>query len=265
MNYNYRFTCVLIATSLFLLNVSVKAQSLATHGDSSVHLPQRTGWVFEKWSANDKVFPLINKQLQKKILASHDAVSITAAYGELFKKTPKSTVLLFKWGMSTYYASKTKSSTWFPTDSDLLLTSLDVIPSPHSFQYDRMRFLIQSHFRGEDFLKTMGLRLLKVNPGDDEVKSSMFPVLNIVGNPRDGQLALDFANELIAKHPANPRWHAMLGSTYNLISVRTNKRLDCEKAITAYQDYLKLAKKTDPFYSHAEYMISVIKKNMPSI
>ena len=109
----------------------------------------------------------------------------------------------------------------------------------------------------------MGLRLLKVNPLDDEVKASMLPVLDVIGKPADGQLALLFANQLICEHPNYPKWYAMLGAIYDLISIRTNSRLDCQKSISAYEEYLRLAKKSDPFYNHAKYIITAIKKNMP--
>lgn len=264
MNHKKHYISILIfAGLLFLPSAYSCAQAALPLGNGAISEQERTAWVSEKWSSSDKAFVLAKKQIQQKVQSSKDKIALAATYRELFKKSPKSSVLLFKWGMSTFYASKTKPSTWSPEEIYFLLTSLDTVPSPHSLQYDRMRFLLQSHFRGEGFLKTMGLRLLKVNPQDDDVRALMILVLNVVGNPADGQLAINFAKQLIARHPTDPRWYAMLGSAYDLVSVRTNSLEDCQKSISAFKSCLKLAKKSDFVYSHAQYMIDVIEKNLP--
>ena len=143
-------------STAFLLTLCVmsEAHTLTPLEKSINPSMQHTAWVAEKWSIQDKNFVIIETQVKRKVEMSHDTVALASMYGKLFQKNPKDAFLLFKWGLATFYVAETKQMTWFPKDSDLLLGYLDTVPSPHSLQYDRMRFLVQSRFRGEGFVTT---------------------------------------------------------------------------------------------------------------
>lgn len=227
--------------------------------------PMHTLWAAEKWTDNDKPFIVAKQGIEKKLKANYDPLKLAAKYEAQVEQKPNDPIPVFGWGLSLFYASKVKPRTWEPSIRLKMLRALDSTPSPHSMQYDRMRFLVQSHFLGEFFLKKMGLRLLQQNPQDDEVKASMRPILNVIGDPTDAHLALTYAKQLIAKYPYYPKWYAMLGSVYYDMAINptTRTRTTFKHAISAYQKYLALAKPNDPFRERAKYLIDVLQKDIP--
>ena len=220
-------------------------------------------WLTERWTAKEQPFISARKNIETTVRAKHNVALLAAKYAALAQKYPTNSLYMFRWGLATYYVAQNENITWKPPIVERLLSRLSTFPSPHSAQFARMRFLIETRYIGTPRLKTVGLRLLQRDPHDDAVKASMYPVLNVIGSPADGMLAVKLANELIAENPRYPKWHAMLGAAYYDISIRQNTRSNCLKSIAAYQKYLELAKPSDPFREQAERLIKELQKTMP--
>ncbi|MGI4787558.1 MAG: hypothetical protein ACRYFS_01765 [Janthinobacterium lividum] len=225
-------------------------------------LSQNT-WLTEAWTAKERPFVLARRSLEATIQSQHNALQLATALEASATKHPKYAVLLFRWGLATYYASQSRNIVWKPPMIDRLLAALDEFPSPHSAEFMRMRFLIEAHYNVTPDLKLMGLRLLTRDPSDDAVRASMYPLLNVIGSPADGRLALTFARELIAKHPTTPKWHAMLGAAYYNIAIHDNTIANCSASVRAYQKYLEMASPNDPFREQAKLLIKEMQKTMP--
>ena len=225
----------------------------------------RMQWTDEVWVAkNDKPFLSADQALKSYVRLGKDPGLLMPVYESLANSGKLKMVNSYKWGMSLYYSSKTKPRTWRPQSVDRLLLKLKSLPLSHSASFDRMRFLVEAAYAPNFDLKPIALRLLAKYPHDDEIKYSILPSLNVMGNASDGQTALRLMTELVAENPHDARAYARLSAVYYDTSIRSNTRINSLNAIAAYKKYLAYAKPNDPFYDRAKYLISVLQRDLPA-
>lgn len=259
-----KFFCICLVTIVTI----IFSASAATIADGAIAQniqkdSRSEGWLSEPWTGDETHFLTARSETEKLLRNGYDSKALAKKYALRAQKHPTSPLLVFRWGLATYYAAQKESDVWEPPYRQALLATLSTVPSPHSREFARMRFLIESRFLGETYLKKIGERLLNYNPNDTAVKISIFRVLSVITNPDDSQIALSYARGLIVANPRNPLAYRKLGGVYYEISIRVNTRANCQAAINAYQSFLKYSKPTDRFYPTAKYLISVLQKTMP--
>jgi len=255
------YRTAILLTVFSLPNVVIAGNSVPTVS----HNERRSdAWLSEPWTNNDRQFASARLGIQKLVKNGFDPSALAKKYAVIAQKNPANSLLIFRWGLATDYAAHDQNIVWEPPYYRQLLLDMAAVQSPHSREFARMRFLIESRFTGETYLKKVGERLLQRDPNDTAVKIAMFPVLNVLTNPDDSNVALRYANDLIVANPRNPVAYRKLGDVYYLISIRTNTKQDSQKAIKAYQLYLKYAKPTDNYFSRINHLLDVLQKTMPT-
>lgn len=265
-------TLILFGSLLFF---GCRAGVNQVHSDyAGGDLPQeRWDWVNEQWTGDNRPFQKIKQDITTALDSGQNAGDLAAKYRLKAIASPKDSQAVFGWAYAvranirTLPASMESRMMWFRVRE-----ALDQPPSPHAYDYDRLRFLLaydKSHIRG------LGERLLKQNPADNSVKLQLiyayinsFGTSLLVSESAANQFkvrALQLTGELIQSDPKNPDYRAALGNLYAAYLSRhyQDKRYnrdDAVKALTAYQDYQRIAKPNDDFYRDSITMSNNMKR-----
>ncbi len=225
-------------------------------------IPQeRWNWVNEQWTGDDRPFQKIEANVDAAPNSEQEAGRLAAQYRLKAIAAPKDARATFAWAYAVMkYIHIAPLSTETRIMSYRVREALDQPPSPHSYTYDRLRFLLsydKSHIMG------LGERLLKQNPADHAVKLQLVYIYTgsfgsslLVSEGAASKFktrALQLAEELIKSDSTNTDYRAALGNIYAFYFTRhyQDKQYQREyavKALAAYQDYLQLAKPDDDRY-----------------
>lgn len=167
----------------------------------------------------------------------------------------------FRWGYATWLTiqSSPVDVRWQRAAGADWLKASDVYnaylltPSPHNYEYDRIRFLISAYLMPDGYLQNVGKRLVSHNPQDLDVKYEFIRVLN---PQKDHQQALGLVKELVKKRPSDPSSYARLAEVYYEGWIFLDRNQDAPLALAAYHKYLSLAAPNDPRGRHAEETIT---------
>jgi hypothetical protein len=130
-----------------------------------------TAWTTEKWTGDDKPYSAARLRTEREVAASHDPLAVVARYKALAHDNPHNALAVFCWASAAYAAVPFAAS-----DNEYekcvlgVLDALAGAPSPHTYEYARMRYLIQlcGYWDMTD-LTSLGHRLLKTNIDDPDV------------------------------------------------------------------------------------------------
>lgn len=225
-------------------------------------IPQeRWNWVNEQWSGDDRPFQKIEADVDAASNNEQAAGRLAAQYRLKAIATPKDARAAFAWAYAVMkYIHIAPLSTETRIMGYRVREALDQPLSPHSYTYDRLRFLLahdKSHIMG------LGERLLKQHSADSAVKIQLVYIYTgsfgsslLVSEGAASNFkarALQLTGELIKSDPKDTFYRAALGNIYAFYFTRhyQDKHYQREyavKALAAYQDYLRLAKPSDDRY-----------------
>lgn len=222
---------------------------------------QQWAWTEETWAKDDKVFSLLQSKVDQ--MGSQIGWPKTVAHFEKIKrKQPKEAASLFCYSLAIYRSTahgNRQAQLQFPT----LLNEFNTIPSPHSYRYTRIRYLMEVSQFARPQLKVVVRRLLKRDPSDVHVLYSTLNLWNVM-KENERQESLDIAKKLIKIAPKRPISHAYSGWIHYQIWLVTKKPAEASAAIAGYQNYLNIAPKNDSFRQRAQEILATIKKQVNS-
>lgn len=220
-------------------------------------------WKNEKYNGDERAYHTIAISIDKAIAAGQKATALAEKYkGEAKAKwyDPK---LQFRWG----YAARKAALSSQPLDRGILVGVAEAmdraqkVGRPNTYSYARLHFLISSYMFSwpevPDLVK-VGDELLKHKPEDEPVKYQFIQVLQSSKSTADRQRAILYAKQLVAETPQKSDNHISLGSAYQAMWIHTHKRIYGEKAISEYQNYLRLAPPNSPYRKTADRYIKLI-------
>ncbi len=252
-------TCALVSVSvLFLLAVGCSTQPATSPVKPGSPLsPPDTSWKKEAWSGSDQPYAAIRKEINKAGKGTGDLV---LRYKSAAQKNPKDPVAAYRWGYAYYVAATHNPSLLRSKTMQEVLEFLRAVPSPRSYEFARLRFLLEGN--GDEpgaYLKEVGKRLLARRSKDNQVKFTLVRLLNPGLYLEDRKLALAYGQDLMAAMPDKPNVYNLMGDIYMRIYVQTKDPSARDKAIAAYEKYLALAPPNFPRKA-AERWIKVLRK-----
>ncbi len=226
-------------------------------------------WTKEEWTADSRPFTLIRRSIDNALTKEAKPAALALRYKAEAQKKPRDPQAQFRWAYAAYREFMAVYAVRYPTGEDSLRlyragVALDVFPapSPRSYEYTRLRFLVQVVQFPARELTQVGRRLIRHNPQDDEVMYRFLSVLaQIVSTDDERAEYLAIAQKLVQRDPKIAKYHAGLGGAYKTMWQQTKSKADAAKAIAGYRKYLELAPPNALFRKRAQWWIDYIQKN----
>ena len=232
-------------------------------------------WGKVEWSGDEK--PLAQARAEADTaLSKADSPAqlhkIYEAYKETAQQQPSDLVAQFSWADATFQLA-TRNALLVQPDRkgprgnqalrEVLAPAAEsfekVAPSP-TYEYTRLRFLLEALYTPLPQLVPIGQRLLKHAPKDYEVMFSLL-VISPVNTDEERNQALLYAQELVKANPKTAKYYTAKGWIHFLIYQRTSKEADKIQAVESYQKFLELASPTDPFRKDAKEWMEMIQQS----
>lgn len=249
-----RICCLLLAASCFSIMRKASAQSAFINEDKS------WSWVSEPWTGNDQPFLKLKRQIDLASKTQKPA-NLLPRYKAVARLKPNDVQAQYAWA---YCALK---ATWAKPDNEANLLggvrlALSQAKSPHSYEFDRVRFMEAAPYPSDKRLRIMGDRLIKHNPKDWFLKQLQARVLLYVTGLEgaDGPRAIQLMQDVVKAQPRKANVYATLGGVYSQHSYVTRDPKEMQKAIDAYRKYLSLTSKNDAWRSQAKLIIQNLER-----
>jgi hypothetical protein len=270
-----KLTCLFVASSCVLV---ILPETL--HADTQTKLPvsmtqqqkkpapiyhwyNHTEWAAETWTGNDAPYQLMRTQINAALAQSPQSGQVLLAkYAADHKAHPASPTALFRWAFTSLKLAS-QSLVLGEDGLDKVRDAFAQVPSPHTYNYSRLRFLLYERPLADRRLTTLGARLLKHTAHDFPVQYYYIASLSF-GSTTDMQTALAELQHLIRQQPSQYSLYALEGSIYmgNWAMDRTANRprqSDANLCVTAFQAYLDHAPANDPLRKNIENNINLLQ------
>ncbi len=181
-------------------------------------------WMTESWNGNESIYKNLRQQVENEIYQNKnsDAVRKSVAYYQRLAKLDRDNPQTqFCEAVALHIALNLKISGLSQNHLNNIATKIRQIKSPQTYEWTRIRYLIEKHINIYAKYKEVGERLLKRNRNDYDVKIVHLYSLDM-RKVEDRQPAIQYGNELVQTAPRNPRSHGALGDVYRGIWVSNN-------------------------------------------
>ena len=268
----FSFGCLLVAIACALVTPSQSLQAgvpARVHPSTGLQKKQavppyhwfnHTEWGSELWTGNYKPYQVTRSQIEIALVARPEYSKILLAkYATVAEAHPASSLAQFRWA---YISLRLAPTPRFQGEDglDAVRDGFAHPPSPHTYDYTRLRFLLHEHALADNKLIGLGARLLKHQPNDFPVQYYYLESLRNSSSPMDRQTALVEVNHLIQQQPTKASLYALKGSLYLAKwagdkTTHQPRQVDGDFCIAAYQQYLDRAPANDTFRKSAEDVI----------
>lgn len=234
----------------------------STHEAEVWSLTHPAGWTSEQWTGDDRPYQQIRATIDKALATGEEPNKVVSSYEAAARRQSNDPQAAFAWGYAAWKAIK------FTTEDENherlvgVSLSLATLPSPKSYEFTRLHFLTLARLTESPKLKGVGLRLVEHSPDDYSVKYQTIRILTVTFTPQDKLKALTYAQDLIRSDPSKADAYGLLGGVYLRSFDQDHKRnrSDGDKAVAAYQEYLKRAPATDFWRTQAQTLIESVRQ-----
>lgn len=229
-----------------------------------------TTWVTEKWDADEKPYIRIKNEIRSAVAKGKKPDVLAVSYEGAYKRK-SDRFAAFRWGTAAYLAyakadAKGNQSSIISMYGSVCraVDAMASIPSPRSYEFARLRFLMQalmrSRAKSSDQLK-VGERLVQRNPKDIEVGSLMQKYWGYSMSVVDRHKAVSLALKMAKANPTYIYRLAYVARAYLNLWSLTGKREDRLAAIEAYRQYLKVLPANNPYRVTAKELMEFLEKS----
>ena len=256
------FLVALAAAVSFGQAATVESLShLSSRQEQTWYVTHPQGWTAEPWVGDDQPYQQLREGIDKAAANPQSLQVLITRYKAQAKEWPDDPKAVYAWAYAIWDTDDPKAS-WNDIYHQLapLRLPLANVSSPHTYNYSRLRFLIESWIRPDIRLKPLGERLAQRDPKDFSVVYHFIQVMQSSYTPQNENESLAYAHELVRWHPEMSSSYSALGGVH-LTAFDHNKKhghADAVQAIAAYQQYLRLAPGDDPWRAQAETLIKDI-------
>ena len=228
-------------------------------GKPLVVRPLSLAWTTEKWTGDDRPYQAIRADIDS-LAAAH---KITAALLEQYKQkaAPQyaNPQAVFRWAYAGYQMQKAHPLIYTPysVGGDYFY----LVPSPHTYNYARLRFLSSAADPGGPELAALGKRLLQRDPNDRDVRYCLVRCYRPGLSEKEKQEALTMAQDYMRRYPGTPAAYSTLADVYFSAWLVKRNPADGQKAVAAFQEYLRLGPPTAEWRAQIQNTIRVIQEN----
>ena len=243
----------------------VFGQKASLKQSAPFRLPAQFAWTTEAWTADEKPYQAERIAIAIAQRQGKNMLALAKQYGAAAKAKPKSDALaVFRWGYAAWLAYDYGNGNNTPAAYELFDANkaLETTPSPHSYQYDRLRFLIEACANSQRGVKGLGERLLKRNLNDFDVVFYQIGMTYGSLSEADNQRALELSKMLIQKYPNNSTGYERAGTTYQGLWWGHHKKPDAQTAIDYFRKGKALLPANDPNQAKYDYQIHSLEREM---
>ena len=260
-------------------NIPLSEKNPRTRGEQRLldaSVSTNYNFVSEAWSGNNQPYRLIRIRVNHLLRAGENVEGLLSNAKKVALRNPNNSEAQFLWAYLAYQAKEVgvKRALKIPDREGqqiALLTAirqldgvreaLAEVPSPHAYDYSRMRFLVGANTNqaGRE-IKPLGIRLLHHDPSDYAVESTLVRLLKPGLTAGDMTLGLTLAKDMIHRYPTLLEPHELFAGLYSKYwSNNGFHRADAEKAIAESRSYLALLPVNSPLRQDIVHGIQTIQ------
>lgn len=254
---------------------SVSAQTRSGRGGTLVQ--DQWAWTKEAWTGNEANYRRLRRSIEGAVFQDRQTANRTAnrqqtsrtrttqrpatqrtsqlvqSYRRAIGQKVSDPTNIFAWAYSSYRAAQIDPA--FEAELAQAYQRLAREASPRTYEYARLRFLIEARSLPRRQLLNVGRRLLSEGSDDFEVKFRLIEILRPGLSASEKQEALSYAADLIHQQPERPSVYTTLGGIYYRSWLVSKSSQDKNSAIAAYNRYLGLATSNDEFRLQAQRLV----------
>lgn len=220
-------------------------------------------WINAPWTEDDQPYQRIHDSVDRALADGQKPPDLLKQYQAALAKAPGD----YRAQFGYYYAAYKDATAPGTNDPNIglqilgqLSTVLIRSPHPRTYNYARLAFLCDQYNWINPKLKAIGLRLVRYDPGDYDVKFYTVSTLEGSSVPADRALAVTYAQDLTRRYPKKPSAYSLLASVHYQAWLRTKDPKEAAQAITGYQQYLQLAPPDSKFREHIKGYIAQLQR-----
>lgn len=246
------------------LSVLIVAAAFAQVGNSPAQRQNssRWSWTSENWTGNDAEYRIIRADIEAQQSQGTLDLPTLEKYKTLWEQDRNSPTELFRWAYASFRATQQNSPV--AQKQMILPDAFGEVPSPHAYEFSRLRFLVDAHYFPHSQLQDLGERLLRHTADDYDVSYYLISCYKPWESTVEKEKALKLAQNLVRKNPTRPGPYSALGSVYFGLWFVNHHQQDGDDAIKAYREYLRIAPVDDAWRKQVIKSIKYVedRKNM---
>lgn len=214
-----------------------------------------TSWASKPWSGDNKPYHEARVQIDNSAARGKLNLDVVATYYKLWLQTPGNPLALFRWAYANdVVVARFRNLPPHPSPAD---GAFGQCPDPHTYDYERIRYLI--NWSGNEIvLLSLAKRLLAHDPNDYPIQFNLASRYGGNDSPVEKAASIARAMRLLAQYPHKPEIYSILAGIYCDHWLFQKNAADGQKAIFYYNKYLQLAPADDPWRKQAKYWINQI-------
>lgn len=259
MKTSYALLAASLPLSVVCRSVAQPTASAKTVSRGSYTAP---AWTDEPWTGDSRPYTAIRHAVDNATVRNQLSLKLAQQYAESARSKPRNPQAQFKAAYAAFRAYRTERvrvRTVAPPYQQLLQQAshaLSQVPSPRTYEFYRLRFLVEASRFPDPALKQAGRRLMRANSKDAVARMGFIVIASYMPtNMGERQEVLRAAQELQRLDPKNPSYYTALGTAYGTMFDLTKNPADADNAIAAYQTYLRLAPANAPFRRIALFQV----------
>jgi tetratricopeptide (TPR) repeat protein len=248
--------CTMISLSAILVLPNFAEAKPASDKIESQPMVSHWRWTEEKWNGDELGYQKLRATIDNNREVGKLTLEALEKYKVLYEKKPEDPLGLFQWTYASFQATQSNP----PIIQKQIITPyiFDKVTSPRTYEYDRLRFLVAVHYSPDSHLQGIGERLLQHTPDDYDVEYYLIQCYKPEHSSLEMQKAISLAQDLIKSAPQRPGSYSALGGIYFRSWMLSHQIEDADKAVSAYQSYLRLAPQNYMWREQAKNIIHYI-------
>ncbi len=268
--------CTVVATSILASVAAAQAPS-PNAGTPNFHVPvyksrlpgilstRMWDWTTETWNGDDKPYQQARLAIDQVVSTHQDSNKLLVQYKVQAQRQPDNPLALFRWAYTAYQVMLTLHSTVAEHKVlDGVQECFYHTPSPHTYNYARMQFLVYEFYTSHRQAVPVAKRLLAMNSDDYHVEYDLGVIyLNDYVSP-DFNEALGICNHLKRRYPTKPSIYALTGETYALWWYKDKNPAYVRTALENYNKYLQIAPPEEKYRKQVKWIIGNLTSQLKS-
>lgn len=220
-------------------------------------------WTTEAWNGDNTPYHQARLAIDQIADAGQGLDELLVKYKAQAQRNPDDALAAFRWAYTAYRVMLTRKS--IITQSEALEgveEALRQADPPHTYDYDRIRFLVGEFYTSHRGAVPVAKRLLAVDNDDYRVQYCLASIyLDDYVHPKLEE-ALAICQRLKQLYPTKSPIYALTGEAYVLWWYEDKQPAHARGVVENYEKYLQLAPPKDEFRKRAQGIINEFKARL---
>ena len=255
----------LLATGsiLAILGSGIRAQ-IVPHQAYSYHKivlePEAWNWTKEAWNGDNTPYQVTRSAIDQETGSEIRLTGLLSMYKAKAQKNLNDPLMVYRWGYAAYNATTRQDKATAYKTLDGVQQALQDAPSPRTYDYARLRFLVGEFYTTHRQAVPVAQRLLARENKDYLVAYRLAEIYLEAEYPARIQEALSICSDMKQEYPLRSSIYALTGEAYILEWHRNHAPADAHNVVENYQKYLEIAPPEADFRKRATQIIDEFQK-----